>query len=119
MEMKEIERGLSLLVEIHHHLALSESSFLCQSVIVEHDIRLLTHEDYRVNFLIKSALQRCPQPKSEQVISKISTASEHKQEQDDEGTIEKSFQSIPLSARVLTNEEQAPWAAPTDESGIL
>jgi hypothetical protein len=92
---------------------------ICQPVVVEHDIRLLTLEGYRGNFLIKSALQRCLQPKSERLISKISNVSEHKREEDDEGPADKSFQSIPLSARVLTNEEQAPWAAPTDESGIL
>ena len=130
IDMKEIERGLSLLVEIHHHLALSESSSLCQPVIVEHCIRLLTHEDYRLNFLIKSALQRCLQPKSKRVVSKVSTGSDHIQEQDDErasvsasasasASAEKSFQSIPLSARVLADEDQSPWVAPTDDSGIL
>ena len=41
-------------------------------------------EDYRVNFSIKSALERYFQPKSERLISKISTASEHKPEQDDD-----------------------------------
>ena len=46
----------------------------CQPVIVE---------DRGVNFVIKSALQRCLQPKTEWLISKISTNREHKPEQDD------------------------------------
>ena len=117
IEMKEIERVLSLLVQIFHHLALSDGSAISRPVIVDHYIRLLTHEDYRLNFLIKSALQRSLQPKSEPLTSKI-------QSEDDDGapTTEKSFQPIPLSARVLTHEEeqqQLDWAAPADDTGIL
>jgi hypothetical protein len=56
------------------------------SGIVKHYIRLLMDDDYQVNFLIKSTLQRCLQPKSERLDSKISTASEDKSEQDDEGS---------------------------------
>ena len=36
---------------------------------IEHYVRLLIDKDYRVNFLIKSALQRCFQPKSKRLLS--------------------------------------------------
>ena len=54
--------------------------FLCPPVVVEHHIRLLTHEDSRVNFLIKWAVQRCLQAKSERFISNICNDREHKEE---------------------------------------
>ena len=97
IDIRERNRKVITIVSLHQ---LDDMLYSIQLALISRSLkldRLLIDEDYRVNFSIKSALERCFQPKSERLISKISTASEHKPEKDAEGIAEKYFQMIVVS----------------------
>ena len=101
ISMKQIEKILHILVDIYHSLALNEPQ-ICMNLIVDSYLRLLTYHDYRINFIIKDALNRCMQPKIQDLISELSIASDFNQRD----TSDKQFQSIPLSAQIYSTEDQ-------------
>ncbi|CAF5097315.1 unnamed protein product, partial [Rotaria magnacalcarata] len=101
INIKQIEKLLHILVDIYHSLALNEPN-LCMNLIVDSYIRLLTYQDYHINFIIKNALNRCMQPNIQRLISKLSTASDSNQQD----TSEKQFHALPLSAQIYPTNEQ-------------
>ncbi|CAM4878013.1 unnamed protein product [Rotaria socialis] len=110
INIKQIEKLLHILVDIYHSLALNEPN-LCMNLIVDSYIRLLTYQDYHINFIIKNALNRCMQPNIQRLISKLSMASDLNQQD----TSEKQFHALPLSAQIYPTNEQhhLRWVDPS------
>ncbi|CAF0847863.1 unnamed protein product, partial [Didymodactylos carnosus] len=111
IDLSSIEVTLRLLVDLYHSLAIYEPT-VCMNLVVDAYLKLLTYNDYHINFMMKNSLNRCMQPKIRRLISKLSTASdtsqrgigkESRQDKDNDNSQSGLFQPMQLSANIYND----------------